>query len=181
MSTNFNQIIWSAWAPPKCKFFSWLAVQDRIWTADRLRARGWPHNTTCSLCRRCLETGNHLFVECRFTRRIWAVLSFWLGEPSLHPTNWKCTNSVHEWWSEIAATRGVSCKGLKSLVILVCWEVWNECNARIFNGTEAPSFVLTEKIKAEASAWILAGAKHLDCLISRIWVSSGEFVFKLSL
>ena len=61
MSTNFNQIIWSACAPPKCKFFSWLAVQDRIWTADRLRARGWPHNATCSLCRRCLETGNHLF------------------------------------------------------------------------------------------------------------------------
>jgi len=40
MSTNFNQIIWSAWAPPKCKFFRWLAVQDKIWMTDRLSARG---------------------------------------------------------------------------------------------------------------------------------------------
>ena len=66
---------------PKCKFFSWLAVQNRIRTPDRLSTRGWPHNPTCSLCCRCLETGNHFFVDCRFTRRIWAVLSFWLGEP----------------------------------------------------------------------------------------------------
>jgi len=47
-----------------------------------------------------------------------------------------------------------------------CWEIWSELNARIFNSTEAPSFTVAEKIKGEASAWILAGAKHLACLIS---------------
>ena len=66
----------------------------------------------------------------------------------------------------MAVIRGVSRKGLKSLVILVCWEIWNERNARIFNSTEAPSFTVAEKIKIETSAWILAGAKHLACLIS---------------
>jgi hypothetical protein len=25
--TNFNNIIWRAWAPPKCKFFSWLVFK----------------------------------------------------------------------------------------------------------------------------------------------------------
>ena len=67
----------------------------------------------------------------------------------------------------MAATRGVSLKGLKSLVNLVCWEVWNERIAPIFNRTEAPSFVVTEKIKGKASSWILARAKHLACLIGR--------------
>ena len=66
----------------------------------------------------------------------------------------------------MAATRGVSRKDLKSLVILVCWEIWNELNARIFNSTEVPSFTVAEKIKGEASAWILVGAKHLACLFS---------------
>jgi hypothetical protein len=70
--------------------------------------------------------------------------------------------------------QGVSRKGLKSLVILVCWEIWNERNARIFNSTEAPSFAVTEK-KGEASAWILTGAKHLARLIGRACVSSREF------
>ena len=53
----------------------------------------------------------------------------------------------------MAAIRGVSRKGLKSLVILVCWEIWNEGNACIFNSIEAPSFTVAEKIKGEASAW----------------------------
>ena len=85
INTNLNAIIWSAWAPPNCKFFSRLAVQDRIWTADRLQSRGWPHNPACVLCHRVSETGMHLFSECRFIRRICADITTWLAEPSLHP------------------------------------------------------------------------------------------------
>ena len=168
ISTNLNEIIWSAWAPPKCKFFSWLAVQDRIWTAGRLHARGWPHNPVCVLCRWAPETGMHLFAECRFTRRIWVDISTWLGEPSLHPINWKQTASVLEWWSALAGTRGIPHRGLKSIVIFVCWEVWMERNARIFNRTEAPSFVVTTKIRDETTLWIVAGAKHVAHLIGRV-------------
>ena len=103
-----------------------------------------------------------------FTRRIWVDISTCLGEPSLHPINWKQTPSVHEWWSALAGTRGVPRRGLKSLVILVCWEVWMERNARIFNRTEAPSFVVTTKIRDETALWIVAGAKHLAHLIGRV-------------
>jgi hypothetical protein len=28
--TNFKHLIWKVWAPPKCKFFAWLAIQNRI-------------------------------------------------------------------------------------------------------------------------------------------------------
>ncbi|PVH48090.1 hypothetical protein PAHAL_4G244300 [Panicum hallii] len=168
ISTNLNEIIWSAWAPPKCKFFSWLAVQDRIWTADRLQARGWMHNPACVLCRKVPEIGMHLFSKCRFTRSIWADISTWLAEPSLHPINWKQTASIHEWWSVLPEIQGVPRKGFKSLVILVCWKVWLERNARIFNRTEAPSFVVTTKIGDEASLWTMAGVMHLTRLIGRV-------------
>jgi len=46
--------------------------------------------------------------------------------------------------------RGVSRKGLKSLVIR--WEIWNEHIARIFSSTKALSFTVAEKIKGDASA-----------------------------
>uniref|UniRef100_K4AJ36 Uncharacterized protein n=1 Tax=Setaria italica TaxID=4555 RepID=K4AJ36_SETIT len=36
------------------------------------------------------------------------------------------------WWEDRARTTGISHKGLHSLIILVCWEVWLECNSRIF-------------------------------------------------
>ena len=43
-----DHMVWKAWAPPKVKFFAWLALQDRIWTADRLEKRDWPN---CGPCR----------------------------------------------------------------------------------------------------------------------------------
>jgi hypothetical protein len=32
--------IWKSWAPPKVKFFTWLAIKRLIWTADRLHRHG---------------------------------------------------------------------------------------------------------------------------------------------
>ena len=39
--TNFDTLIWWTWAPTSCKIFFQLAVQNRLWTEDRLQARGW--------------------------------------------------------------------------------------------------------------------------------------------
>ena len=63
-------MIWKAWAPPKIKFFAWLAIQDRIWTADRLERRGWQNCGLCPLCKRVGETGAHLFYKCRYIIRL---------------------------------------------------------------------------------------------------------------
>lgn len=32
---------WRVWAPPRVKFFIWLACHDRCWTAERLARRVW--------------------------------------------------------------------------------------------------------------------------------------------
>lgn len=65
--TISDLFIWKVWMPLKCKFFSWLAIQNRIWTTDRLVAKNWHHAPSCVLC--ALESGIHFFVECRFTSR----------------------------------------------------------------------------------------------------------------
>ena len=39
-TTEFQSLIWKTSAPPKCKQFAWLAIQNRLWTSDRLQARG---------------------------------------------------------------------------------------------------------------------------------------------
>ena len=86
--------IWKTWAPPKCKFFAWLILQNRVWSSDRLARRGWPHNTSCALCRQTMETALHLLADCRFTRRIWESIALWIQEPLLKPSNWKIANSA---------------------------------------------------------------------------------------
>jgi hypothetical protein len=62
--------IWPAWAPPKCKFFMWLLLQRRVFTADRLLRFGMPNQYFCPLCRRILETPAHLFAEYPWSRGV---------------------------------------------------------------------------------------------------------------
>jgi hypothetical protein len=64
IESSFPTTVWRVWAPSRCKFFMWLLLQNRVWTADRLLLREWPNNYFCSLCWRNLETAAHLFVEC---------------------------------------------------------------------------------------------------------------------
>jgi hypothetical protein len=80
--------IWKSWSPPKCKFFAWLILQDRVWTSDRLARRNWDHIPVCVLCRAVLETALHLLAECRYTRRVWALVVSWVGSHDLEPEGW---------------------------------------------------------------------------------------------
>ena len=131
-STNFENLFWKAWAPPKCKVFSWLAIQNRLWTADSLSARGWPHNDRCVLCRATPESGIHLFADCRFVKQIWDDITTWAKVDGLHPAAWQTFQSMEEWWTMIARLPSNDAEGLRSLIMLVIREIWLERNARIF-------------------------------------------------
>jgi hypothetical protein len=73
-------------ASSRCKFFVvWLLLQNRIWTADRLMSREWPKQYFYPLCYRNLETTDHLFIECPWSRRIWMDNSRWTLSSCLQP------------------------------------------------------------------------------------------------
>ena len=48
------QRIWKSHAPPKCRFFMWLAAHNRCWTADRLADEASPTqpNVCCVIKKR---------------------------------------------------------------------------------------------------------------------------------
>jgi hypothetical protein len=39
LESSFPTKVWQVWAPSRCKFFIWLMLQNRVWTADRLQQR----------------------------------------------------------------------------------------------------------------------------------------------
>jgi hypothetical protein len=161
-------MVWKVWAPSRCKFFLWLMVQNRIWTADRLLMREWPNEYFCLLCRRNLEIVQHLFIECPIIRQIWLEISNWASWPPFHPQSWPQHPFIDVWISSLSrssASSSVKVKGARSLAILVCWSVRRERNCRIFQGREKTVSHLVSEIKDEAHLWMTAGAKHLATLV----------------
>jgi hypothetical protein len=116
--TNFD-LFWKVWVLPKCKFFSWLAIQNRIWIVDRLATRNWPNAPSCVLCNGALESGIHLFVECRFTKRIWEDIFIWVAIEELKPSNRGRFHSLLPWCERSVMFLGCNRKGLRSLLIMM--------------------------------------------------------------
>lgn len=161
-ANNFNKLIWRNWAPPKCKFFRWLALQDRLWTSDRLAARGWPNNGVCPLCRCVQESGIHLFKGCRVTRGFGR--QFRHGQPPFICAL-KIGLQVPQFMTMVSTPSFVA-KGQRTLILLVCL-------LGDLEGAQCQNFLpqgdtgflhLLGKIKDEISLWTTAGTKHLSAL-----------------
>ena len=103
---NFETIIWKPWAPPKCKFFSSLAIPNRIWTADRLEARNWSNQRICPLCRIP-------------TKHLWSEITVWTATPNLHPNAWPPSDTLENWWMAISAAPSAS-RSVTPLVLRTC-------------------------------------------------------------
>jgi len=69
--------IWKTKAQHKIKFFSWLAIHNKILSRENLLKRNIavsdPGCPTCGIVN--LETTNHILLECNFTRRIWSFVT----------------------------------------------------------------------------------------------------------
>ena len=98
-------------ADGKVKFFFWFLLQNRNWTADCLRARGWPHDDSCCLCSQQLETANHLALLCPFVKE---VRDLFLGPHPRMVQVMQESQSIGDWWSNV---RGGACVGLDNLYI----------------------------------------------------------------
>ena len=106
-------------APPRCKFFIWLASLNQCWTTDRLARRGLDHPDHCPLCDQEDETIQHILTSCVFAREIWFRVLSLVG---LQLTPSQDDLVFQEWW-RLALTRVLEQqqKGFNSSVILVAW------------------------------------------------------------
>jgi hypothetical protein len=97
--------VWKNWAPQRVKFFTWLALRQRLWSAET-RRRHWTRRPWyLLLCDQESETVDHLLVNCSFANlslsQIWvcggrgpcalddAFACFFLNERAL------CTISIN--------------------------------------------------------------------------------------
>jgi hypothetical protein len=116
--SDMDSVNWEIWAPPKCNIFSWLIIQNRVWTCDRLARCGWPNGGTCPLCGHHNETTSHLLFNCRYSICIWILIKDSLGLVDLDPPSWNACDDVEAWWTTIILAHEGRRKALVSLLML---------------------------------------------------------------
>jgi hypothetical protein len=84
-NSTMPTMVWKPWATPKCKVFTWLVLQNRVWAADRLERCGCQNCRNCKLCNQTQESAAHLLFFCHFTKRVWLNIKGWLGLIDVNP------------------------------------------------------------------------------------------------
>ncbi|WVZ96688.1 hypothetical protein U9M48_042292 [Paspalum notatum var. saurae] len=129
-------LIWKARAKPKCKFFAWILLQNKILTADNLAVRGWPHQQACTLCYGPMETGLHLSLHCPFAQEVWNQVLAQENLTLLPQADFTLFPSIADWWQCAAASfpkdRRRDFNGASTFIM---WNIWKEWNRRIFEGS----------------------------------------------
>ncbi|WVZ53294.1 hypothetical protein U9M48_004260 [Paspalum notatum var. saurae] len=142
------KVIWKARVPPRVKFFAWLAIQDRCWTAERRRRHGLQDTDSCALCDQAVESMEHLLTECSFVKEVWFKIFSVLGWVQKFPPP---QLSFVDWWLKERKSFGkLQRKGFDALLLLVAWIIWKERNDRIFRWKASMPRVIVQKVVEEA-------------------------------
>jgi hypothetical protein len=143
--------VWNSFAPAKWKFFGWLAVRGRCWTADRLTRRGLTNHGVCPLCRLRGETLDHLLLQCVYSRCVWIRVLREHGLQHLSPAS---TDRLTVWWpsveGRVARPRR---RAANSLILLTLRSIWMERNDRVFEDKACPTASLAARITSEWRQW----------------------------
>jgi hypothetical protein len=78
------------------------------------------------LCKRTNESIVRLLVHCRYTHTLWGLLKVGLASTSL-------IFNKDTWGVVVHRSSFPNWKVIASLVLLACWEVWNERNDKSFS------------------------------------------------
>lgn len=168
--------LWSANTEPKCRFFAWLAMHDRVLTADNLAKRNCPHNELCSLCHACNETTDHLLTECNYTEALWNLVATRRELPRYTDLSPDC--GTQGWLRQLIENRGRDERRRSLGTLFYCWwHIWKEINRRIFDGKEQPPHRIAQLIHEDIYNYNLASTTSQP----DTWSSLSDVSFSLCL
>uniref|UniRef100_M8C502 Phospholipid:diacylglycerol acyltransferase n=1 Tax=Aegilops tauschii TaxID=37682 RepID=M8C502_AEGTA len=140
------------------KLFSWLLHLNRLWCNDRLQRHSWENGYFCQLCLRNLESSYHLFWECPLSLQVWTQASTWKGCGALNTRNWEAAGCTTTRVQDLIrrAAPGQERKAIKSIIILITWEIQQERNGCTFRGKMACAADILGRIRlfSAVNCWL---------------------------
>ncbi|XP_059627223.1 uncharacterized protein LOC132270018 [Cornus florida] len=143
-SIPWTHLVWSKNFVPKLSFTLWVAVQMRLPTLNR-RCTSHINATTCTLCNSFeLETHDHLFFKCDFTRPLWSFIQAKCGF-YINSSSWR--NLVlwasHHWKSN----SGVHYSSITKLALAsLMYNIWMERNRKIVKKSSLSQNALLQQV-----------------------------------
>lgn len=128
----FAECVWRSWAPLRCKIFTWLAAQHRLWTSYRCARHGLQDRpSTCFIYLQEEDNVDHILVQCVYVGEVW---HYGFQELDIHTQRPELQDTFLDWWL-LARTqfRQAERRGFDTLVIVTAWALWKQRNARVFN------------------------------------------------
>jgi hypothetical protein len=147
--------VWKARAENKCKFFSWLALQNRLWTADRIVKHGGQANTICRLCYTHQESALRMLATCPYSVAVWIGLQGWLGVTFQAPaiTRYRPFKS---WWNSLLRLQDPNATDRVQKMVYTVWNIWKERCRRVFDNKGISEAQLQEAIRQDVQQCLIA-------------------------
>lgn len=113
---------------PKQAFILWMACKGELLTKVELRNWGCIYDDSCILCGNGGEDEQHLFFQCKFTKKIWEEVKRRNGI-SRSNGSWveELSNAIKEGEGDTFVAR-IRCLSWAAMVYFI----WQERNARTF-------------------------------------------------
>ncbi|GKA59321.1 RNA-directed DNA polymerase, eukaryota, reverse transcriptase zinc-binding domain protein [Tanacetum coccineum] len=120
--------VWFSQCIPRHAFILWVAIKGRLKTLDRISRWVNTQSMVCYLCNQGLESHNHLFFSCPFSKRLWERLKP-LAKLEGISNDWAC---IISFISNKPATNTIW-SIIQRLVLGACvYFLWQERNCRCF-------------------------------------------------
>jgi len=125
--------VWNNDGIPKINIVLWLLAQNKLLTVENLSKRGFKGHFRCELCRQTLESSQHIFLECEYSKHVWHLVYLELTHKISWPSS--CKFLVGKWGSAYKSSfygKSVFQRTWKASSKFVCWHLWLARNKAIF-------------------------------------------------
>ncbi|WVZ92280.1 hypothetical protein U9M48_038358 [Paspalum notatum var. saurae] len=151
--------IWKAKVEPKCRFFMWLLLQQKILTSDKILRRGGQANPICQLCRTEQESALHMVANCSFAKLICSQVAQRMN--LLLPVLQQPATRIKQWWLQMIGREPDADKARyrEQAVIYLVWNLWKERCRRLFDNKALNIAELAALVEQNVISFNLA---HVD-------------------
>ncbi|XP_057489420.1 uncharacterized protein LOC130775285 [Actinidia eriantha] len=134
----------------KWKWKRWAVARGAILTIDNLRRRKIVVTKWCYMCKRNVETTDHLLIHCDVARELWRCVYAIFGVQWVMPGTIK---NLFVCWSQ-GRRRGSQRLAWRVVPLCLCWSIWRERNLRAFEDIENSLIFLKTSFISLLSLWM---------------------------